>query len=280
MPTHLYDLAVISARGPDSRKFLHGQLSQDVITLSDSTVRLAGYHTPQGRLLAVLRLLGAGADDVLLVLPRELAAPIVARLSKFVLRAKTVIRDESDRCEVLGYGEHAAGAVAWADRAVAIVPRDRTPLPPDSAAMTAWRLADIGAGLPQVYAATSEQFVAQMLNLDVVDGIAFDKGCYTGQEIVARTHYRGRVKRRMQRFETRDSLPLAPGNRIRLSDGRAAQIVDAAARADGAQELLAVTTVPAGGSERGDANDEPANPTDQLRRIDATPLPMPYSLAP
>ena len=75
-----------------------------------------------------------------------------------------------------------------------------------------WLQLDIAAGLPQGYAATSEEFVAQMLNLDVLNGIAFDKGCYTGQEVIARAHYRGRVKRRMQRFVTRDAQrPRIPG---------------------------------------------------------------------
>ena len=91
----------------------------------------------------------------------------------------------------------------------------------------AWRLLDIADGVAQVYAATSEEFVAQMLNLDALGGIAFDKGCYTGQEVIARAHYRGRVKRRLQRFVSRGALRLVPGESGQLTDGRTFKVVDA-----------------------------------------------------
>jgi len=103
-----------------------------------------------------------------------------------------------------------------------------------------WLRHDIAAGHPQVYAATSEEFVAQMLNLDVLDAIAFDKGCYTGQEVIARAHYRGRVKRRLQRFVSRGALRLAAGDSGQLADGRAFKVVEAVQLADGRCEFLAV----------------------------------------
>ena len=102
-----------------------------------------------------------------------------------------------------------------------------------------WRALDIAAGLPQVYASTSEAFVAQMLNLDVLGAIAFDKGCYTGQEVIARAHYRGRVKRRMQRFHL-PAAQLRPGDTGDLPDGRSFKVVDAVTLADGSCDLLAV----------------------------------------
>ena len=97
------------------------------------------------------------------------------------------------------------------------------------------------AGLPQVYAATSEAFVAQMLNLDLLGAIAFDKGCYTGQEVIARAHYRGRVKRRMQRWRNASGMP-ARARRCgaQAADGRALTVVRVAPGGDGGQELLAV----------------------------------------
>jgi folate-binding protein YgfZ len=116
-----------------------------------------------------------------------------------------------------------------------------------------WQLLAIAAGEPQVYAATSEAFVAQMLNLDALGAIAFDKGCYTGQEIIARAHYRGKVKRRLQRFRTPVPAQLKPGDDGELGDGRSFKVVDAAQRTDGLCEFLAVTTLghvdadPAGG---------------------------------
>jgi hypothetical protein len=108
------------------------------------------------------------------------------------------------------------------------------------ASATDWQLGVIADGEPQVYAATSEEFVAQMLNLDALDAIAFDKGCYTGQEVIARAHYRGRVKRRMQRFLSRAPTRLQPGDAGILGDRRSFKVVQAAQHADGRAEFLAV----------------------------------------
>jgi folate-binding protein YgfZ len=128
---------------------------------------------------------------------------------------------------------------------------------------------DVAGGEPQVYAATSEEFIAQMLNLDALGAIAFDKGCYTGQEVIARAHYRGRVKRRMQRFVTHASHQLIPGSAGRLADGRAFKVVDAVKRADGACEFLAVTALAARDEAPADLATAP---------IEAQALPLPYSL--
>jgi folate-binding protein YgfZ len=137
----------------------------------------------------------------------------------------------------------------------------------------AWRLLDIADGVAQVYAATSEEFVAQMLNLDALGGIAFDKGCYTGQEVIARAHYRGRVKRRMQRFFSRGALKLAPGDSGQLTDGRTFKVVDAVQLANGRSEFLAVAPMVAGVVEDG----APAA-ANTSATIDAEVLPLAYPL--
>jgi folate-binding protein YgfZ len=137
-----------------------------------------------------------------------------------------------------------------------------------------WRALDIADGIPQVYAATSEAFVAQMLNLDVVGGIAFDKGCYTGQEVIARAHYRGKVKRRMQRFQTTGPSNLKPGDSGTLRDGRSFKVVDAAVLHDGRTEFLAVTTLSAAGDEDAPGGASSAG----IAVLDAVPLALPYSL--
>jgi folate-binding protein YgfZ len=129
----------------------------------------------------------------------------------------------------------------------------------DSRAALDWEILDIEAGEPQVYAATSEVFVSQMLNLDLIGAIAFDKGCYTGQEIIARAHYRGRMKRRMQRFRTAPAVALQPGDRGRLRDGREFQVVRSVVTTD-ATEFLAVTAA----ADEGSSNPEQ--------------LPLPYAL--
>jgi folate-binding protein YgfZ len=104
-----------------------------------------------------------------------------------------------------------------------------------------WRLADIRAGLPQVLPETHESFVAQMLNLDIVGGISLTKGCYTGQEIIARTHYRGAIKRRMLHFAA-NCAPPPPGTRVLEGEAAAGEVVDAAATDSGC-ELLAVVSL-------------------------------------
>ena len=142
----------------------------------------------------------------------------------------------------------------------------------------AWRLLDIADGVAQVYAATSEEFVAQMLNLDALGGIAFDKGCYTGQEVIARAHYRGRVKRRMQRFFSRGALKLVPGESGQLADGRTFKVVDAVQLANGRSEFLAVAPMVAGVAEEAASAGVSTASAAATAQIDAEGLPMAYAL--
>jgi folate-binding protein YgfZ len=310
-PLPLDPLGVLAVRGPDARRFLNGQLSQDALSLDTTMVRLAGLHNPQGRTLAVLRLVAAlpggdGGDAVLCVLPRDAIPEVRALLSRFLLRAKATLADESDawRVEGLWPSDPAAAALAAAEpgaatrhgdaiiwrhapdgRCLRLSPR---PMPGgsdaqmDGAAALAWRLADIAAGLPEVHPATRGAFVAQMLNLDALGGISFTKGCYTGQEVIARAHYRGRVKRRLQRFEAAaPGVTPAPGDTLRLTDGRTAQVVEAAVRPDGRLEFLAVAPLSAapstgatdGGGDAADPDGASAAP-----RLEAIALPLPYAL--
>jgi len=140
-----------------------------------------------------------------------------------------------------------------------------------------WERADIAAGLPQVYAATSEAFVAQMLNLDLLGAIAFDKGCYTGQEVIARAHYRGRVKRRMQRWHNLSGTHLEPGQTAQAGDGRTVVVVRTVNDGPGAQELLAVGNyaTAAGGDVAGAENT--AAGSAPAPRVSG-PLTLPYTL--
>ncbi|MGH8325944.1 MAG: YgfZ/GcvT domain-containing protein, partial [Steroidobacteraceae bacterium] len=246
----LEDLGVLRIRGADAVTFLQGQLSNDLTRLESHSALLAGYHNPQGRTVAVLRLVRAGSaserspvDDILAVLPAALVAPVAARLTRFILRAKVRLADETARWRVQGLSQaHAPEAIAiqvsdapprWLALTERGAPSSTSAPERACAEREAWRLLDIAAGIPQVYAQTTEAFVAQMLNLDLLDGIAFSKGCYTGQEVIARAHYRGRVKRRMQRFRTLESAALAPGDVRQLPDGRSLRVVEAARLADG-----------------------------------------------
>jgi hypothetical protein len=229
----------IAFRGPDAAKFLQGQLSADIEKLAPGAATLAGLHNPQGRVIALLEVRRLSADEFIASLPRELVAPVSARLKKYVLRAKVRIEELMESSPA-----------------------------PDP-------LSAVRAGVAEVYATTSEAFVAQMLNLDLLGAIAFDKGCYTGQEVIARAHYRGRVKRRMQRWLNAGGRALAPGDSARAADGRSLGVVRVAALPDGGQEVLAVGNF-------GTATDSPAAsegaPGEPGLVELSGPLPLPYQL--
>jgi tRNA-modifying protein YgfZ len=249
-------------RGVDAVKFLQGQLSNDMALLRADQLLLAGLHNPQGRVLALLRLVAPEPGHVIALLPADLAGAVLSTLQRYVLRAKVTISQESVDA---GGAARAPGAAIGALAA-------QLPAVADAVAAGA-RARDIAAGIPQVYAATSGEFIAQMLNLDCIGAISFSKGCYTGQEIIARTHYRGRAKRRVQRFATAAHAALEPGQSISLNDGREAQVVDAVVRADGRTEFLAVAPIPAGAAGSTAAGAPAA-------AIECTPLPLPYMLPP
>jgi hypothetical protein len=277
----LTDLGVLCFRGPDAQRFLQGQLSNDLERLTAGALLRAGLHNPQGRTLALLGLLAWSAQELGAILPLELVTEVAALLRRYVLRARVAISDESAALRVYGLcGLEGAALPAAAlrlepGRALCVLPAS-APAPAGPAlAREQWRALDIAAGLPQIYRATAGQFVAQMLNLDCIDAISFSKGCYTGQEVIARAHYRGRVKRRMQRFASAGELALAPGNALTLEDGRAARVIEAVRREDGGCEFLAVAPLP--GSEREDtaqaSADAGAGP-----RVRVRALPLPYEL--
>jgi tRNA-modifying protein YgfZ len=285
----LEDLGVLALRGPDVRSFLQGQLSADVATLGPGTLLRAGLHNPQGRTLAVLALLAGAEQEVLALLPRELLASTLATLQRYVLRAKLAISNASERYRLYGL---TGGTPELSARGIEVPYHDTRRLrlvTPDEAApsgqalaRSAWRLADIAAGLPQLYAPTSGQFVAQMINLDCIGAVSFSKGCYTGQEVIARAHYRGRVKRRMQRFLASGISALAPGDVGRLPDGRGVRVIEAASRTDGSVEFLAVSALPGAApgapGTPGTPEERATGPAEGAALLPARPLPLPYEL--
>lgn len=268
-------LGVLAFRGADAAKFLQGQLSADVEKLAPGATTLAGLHNPQGRVIALLALLRTREDEVLAVLPRELLARVSDTLRKFVFRAK--VRIEPEDWHVLGApsAHEEFPSLAWGDRFLCLAPASRLAAAgTDEAALAHWQRADIEAGLPQVYPATSESFVAQMLNLDLLGAIAFDKGCYTGQEVIARAHYRGRVKRRMQRWHYPGATPPQPGDTVHAPDGRPLTVVRCAPGLEGGGELLAVGTYASGAAP----DDAPPAQDGAPTLTVSGPLPLPYSL--
>ncbi|MFO1407213.1 MAG: hypothetical protein U1F08_06750 [Steroidobacteraceae bacterium] len=264
--TPLPFLAVLRLAGPDAVTFLQGQVTNDVRLLADGRTQLAAVNTPQGRVIALLRLREAG-DSIFGLLPRDLADAAATHLCRYVLRAKVMVSVDERPLVRLEAGEAApAGAVVFQydpGRRVALTTGDAIAHGDDDLEGARWVAEDVAAGQPQVTAATSGQFVAQMLNLDLLDGISFQKGCYTGQEIVARTQHLGRIKRRTLRYRSPgDGLP-APMSGVLAGDQKVGDVLTSA-RIDGAVELLAVVSL--------EAADQPLRLADG-RTIERLPLP-------
>jgi len=229
--TDLSHLGIIRAKGPNAASFLQGQLTNDINQVDDQHCQISGYCNPQGRLLAIFQIFRY-QDDYYCLLPSSMINNTLERLKKYTIMAKVELEDVSDDWVRIGiYGKQAQdrlkplidtlpdqqhSAHLHADlcalhiaagpllRYLVLGPVESmqslwNQLNVHVAAVGAnnWGWHDIQAGLPVVYPETIGSFIPQMVNLDAFDGINFKKGCYTGQEIIARLHYRGKLKRRM-----------------------------------------------------------------------------------
>ena len=210
---------VLSVTGADARDFLHAQLTNDIENLALDRAALAGWCSAKGRLLATFLVIPA-QQGFLLQLARDLAPAVAKRLSMFVLRSKVKVADESDSWAQFGVWQADAPArVEWEGDSVRVPVEERRFLRLERGAGSLqcagkeedWHLQEIRAGRPLITAATQDQFVPQMVNLETLGGVDFRKGCYPGQEIVARAQYRGQVKRRMVRLPAPAGAQLKPG---------------------------------------------------------------------
>jgi folate-binding protein YgfZ len=284
----LTHLGVIGAHGADAQAFLQSQLGNDINALDVAHSQLSSYCTPKGRMLGLFRIFRT-EDSFYLRLPADTLDAVLQRLRMFVLRADVTLEDASEAFIRLGVaGRKAADILAGACgqpvpeavnavtragdltilRVPGVLPRfevyaasldaakdlwDALNVDAAPVGMPAWRLLEILAGLPAVYAGTSELFVPQMANLQLVDGVSFKKGCYPGQEIVARMQYLGTLKRRMYLGRIATDEAVAPGASL-FSAGNGEQvsgrIVDAQPHPDGGQAALAVLQI--GAAEAGD----------------------------
>ena len=244
----LTDWGVIRAQGADAATFLHSQLTQDIEGLGQDEARLAGYCSPKGRLLASFVVWRPAPDELLLACSADLLATTLKRLSMFVLRAKCKLSDASADLALYGIVDHAVPATVGAvqrdgDRTLIRLadaeglPRALLAQPAGAAApelpaldLATWNWLEVRSGVARIVAPTVEQFVPQMVNLEVVGGVNFKKGCYPGQEIVARSQYRGTLKRRAMLFDS--EAELQPGQEVFHSEdpGQPAGLVANAAR--------------------------------------------------
>ncbi len=237
----LSDLGIIQAEGPDAATFLHGQLSQDVKGQPGTEARLAAYCSAKGRMLASLLTVKPQDEQFWLLTDKQVLPGLLKRLSMFVLRAKLKLTDASDTISLVGLMGSPAAALlgdaapleAWQAQAHAqgllvklpdVLGTSRWYWVGPSAAATAlcgalpalppeqWRWLDVVSGVPRIEASTVDQFVPQMINFELIGGVNFKKGCYPGQEVVARSQYRGTTKRRA--FVLHSEQPVQPGQEV------------------------------------------------------------------
>jgi tRNA-modifying protein YgfZ len=251
---------VIRARGADAARFLHGQLTSDMLNLGPGRAVPAGFCSAKGRLQASFMVWQGAADEILLACAASLLAPTLKRLSMFVMRAQCKLTDATAELPLQGLAGPAALALLgdaqpWEcrrgkDGTVIRLPDalgvPRALLAGDAPAGVAaldadsWRWLEVSSGVPLIEAATVDQFVPQMVNLELIGGVDFKKGCYPGQEVVARSQYRGTLKRRMFLFDV--AAAAQPGQELFHSadPGQPAGLVaNAATTPSGGSRILA-----------------------------------------
>jgi folate-binding protein YgfZ len=248
----LSHLGLINFSGEEAQPFLQGQLSCDVNVTDANQAVYGGYCTPKGRLLCSFLLWQATDHSYLMQLPVELVASVIKRLKMFVLRAKVTIQDQTNTCIRIGItGKNAHTLLqstltttpSTEPLSVTTIPNGQVichsenrfeMLIDTNQAIPLWKelgkqaqytgaanwdRQEIQEGIPAIFQATQEQFIPQMVNLDIIGGVGFRKGCYPGQEIVARTQYLGKVKRRMYRAHLADaSLNVTAGDNLFSAD--------------------------------------------------------------
>lgn len=269
----LTHLTLIEVQGADSKAFLHAQLTSDVNHLASDTAQHGAWCTAKGRMLASFIVSRVGEESYRLLLASELATPIAKRLQMYVLRAKVKTSNAADTHVVLGL----SGPEAEAALSTAALPCPETALHSAQAdakqvirldgqrflivaplecalhlwqqlatharptGLPTWRWLDVQAAFPLITAATQEEFVPQMADFEKIGGVSFHKGCYPGQEIVARTQYLGKVKRHLYRVNS--PVPLEAGNDLHSPDNpdqSVGKIVSAAPAPEGGYAALAV----------------------------------------
>lgn len=259
------DRAYIEIRGADAASFLQGQLSRTVDSLESTEAPLAGWHDARGRVRSLFRVVRK-ADRWLLLAPRDGLAQTVARLKMFVLRAAVTVEagDEWRTALLVDADTPLLGALGLPADAARNTLTERDRVSWVHLGANTWQavgtshaiesfdaavargpaaladLAEIRLGIPAIGASLADRFVAQMLNLDVLDAVSFDKGCYPGQEIIARVQHLGAVKRRMRRYSASAAALPAAGAAVLNESGAAAGEVIRAAPSGAGIELLAV----------------------------------------
>lgn len=261
----LDDIGYLHVHGADATKFLHAQFTNDLAAMTVGEAQYSGYCTAKGRLLAFMLIVKSADDDYLLITPREICSSILPRLRMYVMRDDVQLEEMPGDRAVFGIlGEPSDCGLPAADgemRASFDVHTCTIMLDPaagrhlvitDPGSLAGagcqagdaalWYAHEIKQGIPRIGAATMEAFVPQMVNLDLIGAVNFKKGCYPGQEVVARVHYLGKTKQRMFLLESDTAQDIVPGTPVFAADDadKAAGTVVSAARTTSGQLLLAV----------------------------------------
>ena len=270
----LSDYGILQATGKDTVTFFQGQLTNDVTLINSTQAQLTANCSPKGRMLASMRMFQQ-ADAYYLLLPKALIAARLKKLSMYIMHADVHLKDVSDEFILFGLTGTKLDTLSsetLPDKAYDVLTQDNLSiicieqgrylyfsnhiermktlwetLQPQAQVVDnqAWRLSEIRAGVPTILPQTEEAFVPQMANLGLLGGISFTKGCYTGQEIVARMHYLGKLKKRMYHASIRASEPPQPGDKLYRSDAEQSvgEIVDIQSTGADQYELLAVLQI-------------------------------------
>ena len=245
------DHVVVTFEGADALTFLQSQLTNDVAALAVGAWQWQGHCSAKGRLQATFALARVGADKYLAVLHKSVAAQIVKRLMMFRMRAKLSIEQSVLLSAALHFSTDASiGAgettLDLGHGRIMMLVNDSNAELADAAFMQRWNRVGIEAMQPEVTAATAEMFVPQMLNWDHVQpggGVSFSKGCYPGQEVVARAHYRGAVKRMLELQTLPADASHTSGSETILADGRSAEICNSERGGEAGSAWLALVVV-------------------------------------
>ncbi|MCK4841492.1 MAG: folate-binding protein YgfZ [Methylococcales bacterium] len=243
--TAVSHLSIIKVTGKDASQFLQGQLTCNINELTESNSFFAAFCNAKGRAISTLLIIKA-ADSFLLILPKVLIEKVIKKLQMYILRSDVQLIDDSDELCLTGLTTDKTDLLSLPDNAFDVfqntdiiikLPANKhrfliiacaeqsistwkTVIDKNAISMInseSWRYQDILAGLPWLTDTTSEEYIPQMLNIDKLGGISFKKGCYTGQEIIARTHYLGKAKRELLLAEC-GSTELLDNNILVISD--------------------------------------------------------------
>jgi len=275
----LEHLGVILAKGPDAAKFLQGQMTQDFVLLEEYGARLTAYCSAKGRMLASFIGFRHAPEEFLLLCSKDLLASTLKRLSMFVLRSKVALIDASDSWAIFGLSGNATlpsdGSLdkPWAklqvgektyinlypsvgvSRQVCVQPLSAPNAAADPLPLSLWAWGEVRSGVATITAPLVEQFVPQMLNFESVGGVSFKKGCYPGQEVVARSQFRGILKRRA--YLAHSNCAMQPGDHVYGPEAEldsesepAGTVVQAAPSPEGGFDAIVCLKVAAAGEGR------------------------------